>query len=131
MDIIDDNLKVVLGQLIRVKNLAKRPTENDVYVSLQVEDEDGENERCILLSEQEAADMEKINADILIKALVPGRFYKFTINRHRTNVIKVKNFMGSEVILRMSDSQLARAERRAQRNKEDLTKKGFFTNLFD
>jgi hypothetical protein len=51
MEIIDKNLKIVLGQLIRVKNLNKKIHENSIYVSLQVEDEDGNNERCLLFSE--------------------------------------------------------------------------------
>lgn len=30
-----------------------------------------------------------------------------------------------------TDAEIARAEQRAKKNPEDLTKKGFFTNLFD
>ena len=43
MNIIDKDLKIELGQLIRVTNLNKKLHENDIYVSLQVEDEDGNN----------------------------------------------------------------------------------------
>lgn len=56
-DIIEKNLKVELGQLIRVNNLEKKANENDIYVALQVEDEDGGNERCLLFTEIEVSDM--------------------------------------------------------------------------
>ena len=55
---LDDN-KIVLGQMVRVANQEKKFNENELYVAVQVEDEDGENERCILFTEIELSDMEK------------------------------------------------------------------------
>lgn len=130
MKIIDKDLKVELGQLIRVTNLNKRAQENEIYVSLQVEDEDGENERCILFTEIETADMEKISASFL-SSLVCGRIYKCIIGRYQTNIVKVKNYTGEIRYFRLSNSQLKKAERRAARNLEDLTKKSALTDLFD
>ena len=130
MEIIDKDLKVELGQLIRVTNLNKRAQENEIYVSLQVEDEDGENERCILFTEIETSDMEKISASFL-SSLVFGRIYKCIIGRRQTNIVKVKNYTGEIRYFRLSNSQLKKAERRAARNLEDLTKKSVLTDLFD
>lgn len=130
MEIIDKDLKVELGQLIRVTNLNKRAQENEIYVSLQVEDEDGKNERCILFTEIETADMEKISASFL-SSLICGRIYKCIIGRYQTNIIKVKNYTGEIKYFRISNSQLKKAERRASRNLEDLTKKSKLTDLFD
>lgn len=130
MEIIDKNLTVELGQLIRVTNLNKRAQENEIYVSLQVEDEDGNNERCILFTEIETADMEKIGGKFL-ESLVCGRIYKCTIGRHETNIIKVKNYHQDIKYFRISNSQLAKAERRALRNQEDLTKKSLWVDLMD
>lgn len=130
MKIIDKDLNVELGQLIRVTNLNKRAQENEIYVSLQVEDEDGENERCILFTEIETADMEKISASFL-SSLVFGRIYKCIIGRYQTNIVKVKNYTGEIRYFRLSNSQLKKAERRAARNLEDLTKKSALTDLFD
>ena len=130
MKIIDKDLKVELGQLIRVTNLNKRAQENEIYVSLQVEDEDGENERCILFTEIETSDMEKISASFL-SSLVCGRIYKCIIGRYQTNIVKVKNYAGEIRYFRLSNSQLKKAERRAARNLEDLTKKSVLTDLFD
>lgn len=130
MEIIDKDLKVELGQLIRVTNLNKKAHENEIYVSLQVEDEDGENERCILFTEVETSDMEKIGGSFL-ESLVYGRIYKCLIGRHQTNIVKVKNFNKETKYFRLSNSQLAKAERRAARNQEDLTKKSLWVDMFD
>jgi hypothetical protein len=130
MEIIDKDLKVELGQLIRVTNLNKKAQENEIYVSLQVEDEDGENERCILFTEAESTDMEKISGSFL-ESLVCGRIYKCTIGKHQTNIIKVRNFNQETKYFRVSNSQLAKAERRALRNQEDLTKKSLLTDMMD
>lgn len=133
MEIIDKNLKVVLGQLIRVKNLNKKPTENALYVSLQVKDENGNNERCILLSEKEVTklEIEKIKADFLYSNMKAGVIYRFIINNHETNLIKVLNYEKKNLIFKISNNLLLIAEKRALRNEEDLTKKGFFVDLFD
>jgi hypothetical protein len=130
MEIIDKDLTVELGQLIRVTNLNKKAQENEIYVSLQVEDEDGENERCILFTEIETADMEKIGGSFL-ESLVCGRIYKCLIGKHTTNVIKVKNFNKETKFFRVSNSQLAKAEKRALRNQEDLTKKSLWVDMMD
>lgn len=129
-EIIDKNLKVVLGQLIRVKNLCQEQNQNDVYVSLQIQDENGENERCILFTEIECADMQKIYSSILQK-MVYGRLYKFLIGKRYTNVVKVKNYNNQDKYFRISNTQLKKAEKRAQKNKQDLTRKSFFTDLID
>lgn len=130
MNIIDKELKVQLGQLIRVTNLQKKLHENDIYVSVQVEDEDGENERCILFTEIEAADMEKIFASFLT-TLKHGRIYKCIIDKKQTNILLVKNYNGEDKCFRLSNTQLIKAEKRAKRNLEDLTVKSKLTDMFD
>jgi hypothetical protein len=130
MEIIDKDLKVVLGQLIRVKNLNRRLHENEIYVSLQIKNEDKSGERCILFTEIETADMEKIGGSFL-ESLVCGRIYKCLIGKHTTNIIKVKNFNKETKFFRVSNSQLAKAEKRALRNQEDLTKKSLWTDMMD
>jgi hypothetical protein len=50
-----DNVRVVLGRLIRVKNTNKQKFSNEKneYISVQVEDSNGKNERCLLFTERE------------------------------------------------------------------------------
>ena len=38
---------------------------------------------------------------------------------------------GNERCILFTNAEIAKAEERAKRNPEDLTEKGFFTNLFD
>lgn len=71
--------KIVKGRLVLVDNTERKFGSADVYIAVQVEDENGKNERCILFTKDE----------------------------------------------------IAKAEIRASKNPEDLTKKGFFTNLLD
>lgn len=71
--------RVVKGRLIEVDNKDRKFGSATSYIAVQVEDEDGSNERCILFTQDE-------------------------INK---------------------------AHERSKRNPEDLTEKGFFTNLFD
>ena len=71
--------RIVKGRLIEVDNKDRKFGSALSYIAVQVEDEDGGNERCILFTQDE---------------------------------IQV-------------------AHDRAKKNKEDLTEKGFFTNLFD
>ena len=123
-----DKQKVTLGQMIRVANLEKKFNENDKYVSLQVEDEDGNNERCLLFTEIELSDMQKVELPF---DMVLGRIYKCVIDKKPTNLIKVINYYDKQMILRISPYQLNFSESRALRNPEDLTKKGLLTDLMD
>ena len=73
--------KVKAGRLIRVWNTLRKKFSNEArqYKAIWVEDEDGSNERCWLLT----------------------------------------------------DKEIERLEHRSQKNKEDWTKKDFWTNLLD
>ncbi|MEX1383656.1 hypothetical protein [Lutibacter sp.] len=72
-------MRIVKGRLISVNNKNRKFGSAKNYISIQVEDSNGRNERCLLFTKAE----------------------------------------------------IARAEERAEKNIEDLTKKNFFTKLFD
>ena len=129
-EIIDSNLKVVLGQLIRVKNLNKLPTANQIYIALHVQDEDGENQRCLLMTEIECSDMQKVYSKFFDK-MIYGRLYDFLINKKHTFVVRVKNYNGQDRFFRISKTQLFKFQKRAQKNLQDLPKKSYFTDLLD
>lgn len=123
--------KVTMGQMLKVANKEKKATANDKYIALHIEDENGENERCLLFTEIEIADIEKVKFSSLSDAMKFGRIYKANIDKKDTNLIKVKNLSGEEMILRLSPFQLERADDRRIKNPEDLPKKGFLTDLMD
>lgn len=74
-----DLVRVKSGRLIRVWNQKKKTNAKASYVSIWVEDANGDNERCLLFTEKE----------------------------------------------------IKRAQQRSEKNMEDLTNKGFITDLLD
>lgn len=138
----DEQLKIKLGQCIRVANLEKanaigvekfrRGSEMSEYIAIQIEDEDGANERCILLTHTEHTDMESVKIPAAMsKGMVAGRLYCCMIAREYTFLLKVKHWDGRNRILRISDSQLKRADVRSTKHPKSLTKKGRLTDLMD
>ena len=126
-----DKVKTTMGQLIRVANQKQKPNENDKYVSVHVEDESGKDEKCLLFTEIQMADMEKIEFPEIMDNMILGRMYRANINKRNTYLVKVRNTQATEMILRISETQLKDADQRSIRNPEDLTEKGFITNLLD
>ena len=126
-----DDFKTVMGQMIMVKNQNKVATANEKYIAIHVEDEDGENERCLLFTEVELSDMEKIEMSLLNKHMVIGRLYPAKINQRNTFLCLIKNRVGEDIIFRFSPFEIAHAEKRAAKNPEDLPKKDFLTDLMD
>ena len=66
-EIIDKNTDIKMGNLVLVKNTQRKPMENSEYISIHVEDEDGENERCLLFTQVEMSDMEKIQSKFFLE----------------------------------------------------------------
>lgn len=126
-----DKVKTTMGQLIRVANQKQKPNENDKYVSVHVEDESGKDEKCLLFTEIQMADMEKIEFPEIMDNMILGRMYRANINKRNTYLVKVRNTQATEMILRISETQLKDADQRSIRNPEDLTEKGFITDLLD
>ena len=125
-----DNKKVVMGHMIRVANQQQKFNENDKYIAVHVESENGQEQRCLLFTEIEMADMEKINFDFVFQSMKPGRLYSATIDGKKTSFVKLFNDDEGK-IYRISPSQLKTAEERANRNPEDLPEKGWWTDLKD
>ena len=128
---IIDNSKVVLGQMVKVQNQNKRNLQNDNYIAIQVEDQDGNNERCLLFTEIELADMPKIESSLLDKNMIAGRIYVFVIGKRTMFLIKVINSSGQNKILRIGVNKFKIAQKRSLKNKQDLTKKSFLTDIMD
>lgn len=127
--LIDDE-KVVMGKVIKVENQMKVATANDVYLSVQVEDESGDNERCLLFTEKELDKVATVTSDFIAEAMKPGRIYNATIDGDTTYLVKVGRG-DVEKIIRLSPTQLEIAENRSDKNPEDLTKKSLLTDLTD
>lgn len=134
---IDKN-KIVLGQCVRVQNVEKknnpkaRRFEADDYVAIQIEDYDGNDEKCILLTYIEHTDMESVELNkSMLNNMVAGRLYPVKLGRKDTYLLKVNHWDGRTRVLRMSFGQLADADARAIKHPMSCTKKSILTDLFD
>lgn len=70
-----------MGKLITVENKLKKNGENIRYVALLVEDANGKNERCLLFTEIELADMETVSCPDLMDGMKNGRIYPVFIRK--------------------------------------------------
>lgn len=136
MELIDEH-SVKLGQCIRVVNVEKKAGNDrsgaDTYVSIQVEDENGDNERCLLFTLAEFSDMEKIELhESLYKGMIIGRTYPAKIATRPCYLARVRHYdTGRIMLLRISITQLTKADKRAARHPESVTKKSFLSDLMD
>ena len=128
-----DNVEVKLGRAIRVRNLDPRHGETEVYVALQVEDLDGNNERCVLFTERE---LELCPVLDISWDLVPGRLYPYADNQYEGYIVKTFIYSTKRdewyiVVRRITAKRLSIAEDRAMKNPEDLTRKSWLVDWLD
>ena len=127
---LDDN-DIVMGKMVRVANQQKKFNENEVYIAIHIENEDGDEECCLLFTEIELSDMEKIHFNFALERMKAGRLYSALIDGKKTFFVKFINDNDEAKIFRLSPSQLKTAVARANRNPEDLPKKSWWTDLKD
>lgn len=128
-----DNVEVKLGRAIRVKNLDPRNGETDFYIALQVEDLDGNNERCVLFTEHE---LELCPVLDITWDLVPGRLYPYSDNQYSGYIVKTFTYSAKRdewyvVVRRITAKRLEVADERAMKNPEDLTHKSWLVDWLD
>ena len=87
---LDEN-KIKLGNVVRVANQEKKVHENEQYIAIQIQNEDGNDERCILLTETEFSDMQKITFEFAKNKMIAGRLYNAIIDKKQTFLVKINN----------------------------------------
>jgi hypothetical protein len=141
--------KVLAGNLIKIKNKNKKKFSNakDDYYAIWVEDANGKNERCLLFTDEELNRIRtrsskntedhisldsKINSDkVVFSRLIPVK------NKNRrpfSNTHYLAIWIDGEETSKcflMTENEIKKAEYRAFRNREDLTKKNWLTDLLD
>lgn len=120
--------KVCNGNLIPVVNLKRKISEKRAYMALWVEDQDGKNERCLLLTPTEWSR----ESTVVLPAfsLVKGRLYPMTIHKRSLLICRVV-YNGADAVLCLTAKRLARYEARARKNPEDIPVKGLVADLLD
>jgi hypothetical protein len=129
--IIDKNMKVCLGNCIRVSNVEKKNRlESSVYVCIQVESEDGKSEYAILLTQGEYDKI--IKADTFdMKDMVPGRIYaKFILSKNYYTV-RLKGYDGVEFVGLFEIGDWRKYYERALKHPNSCTKKSFLADILD
>jgi hypothetical protein len=128
-----DNFRIKMGRLVRVANLSPRFGQNEVMYALNVEDQDGGNERWLLFTELEICKLSEVSGITLHK---PGRlYYHHKIGKRGRSLLCMMKYGGAVGFHRwnvaLPDSLLKRAEKRAQENPEDIPEKSKIVGLLD
>ena len=129
--IIDKSMKVALGNCIRVSNMEKKHRlEANVYVCIQVESEDGNEEYAILLTQGEFDKIMKTDT-IDMKGMVSGRIYTKFLLFKNFYTVRLKSYDGTEFVGVFDIAEWKKYFERALKHPNSCTKKGFVTDLLD
>lgn len=129
-----DNEKVKMGNLIKVENTERQaPNETFSHYALKVEDADGKNERWLLFTPRQEMAISKIVSVEIAALMKPGRIYKgLKIHGKRPMALcRIGNQNDGNEIWAFTANQIKTAERRAQKNPEDVPKQGILSNMLD
>ena len=121
---------VKMGAVYNVANSYRKGSEKKYYKAINVEDEDGGNERWLLLTEAELAGVPEVQCDKLTGQLKCGRLVPMQFGKVAKRLVKLSDDEEEKVLL-MKESLVNKGEARAKANPEDLPKKSHLRDLFD
>jgi hypothetical protein len=128
--------KVVLGNVIEVQNKENSNyslgrNQASVYLAIQVEDANGDNERCLLITHKEYTKYStRFHDSELLDVMVTSRLYKSVLEKAEVVTVKVM-VNGEEDCLMIPVKYLQKIEKRTKIHKDTITKKDFLTDLLD
>ena len=133
--IIDKNMPVALGNCIRVKNVEQSEglahNEPDVFVCIQVENETGENEYCILLDEEKFAQVRKNAMFCDDGNMVAGRIYTRFVKFRNCYCVKLKDWTNQVFIALFDIGEWSRCYVNAIAHPKSCTRKSLLTDVLD
>jgi hypothetical protein len=127
---------IVLGAVVRVDNKERNDYEfgrNQCknYLAIQVENFDGEGERCLLLTDKEYFRFTtRCTQTDLLSVMVKGRMYKSVLEKSEVVFVRVFEEQEERCLL-IPCKYLEKIDKRSQMHKSTLTKKDLLTDLFD
>lgn len=121
--------KVVMGAVLPVHNLGKKPRENKKYFAVKVENEDGKKEEWLLFTEKEL-NRSELNMGYLTDMLKPGRIHPHVVGSKKSFAVKLL-FGNSPKTVLIGKSVLETARNRARRNPEDIPQQSRFLDMID
>ena len=133
--ILDSDIPVVLGNCIRVENVEKRNgvapvDDDDVLVCVQVENETGNDEYCILLTQDELDRIPRAEG-MDESRMVAGRIYTRFIGDRNYYLVRMKGYDGIGFVGMFEIGFWADCFRRAITHPMSCTRKGFITDILD
>ena len=139
VQLTNDSIK--MGYVLPVANMGMKSKELPKYYALKIEDEDGGNERWILLSFNDLISRQILHLDGFspklgkkLKFSIGSKEYQF-INVHLCEDTKFKNGVelksGDNVILTFTDYIINRGLNRASKNQEDIPNQSLWNDLKD
>lgn len=132
---IDRKVPVFLGNCIRVENVEKKldggrlASEPDRFVCIQVEEEDGYEEYCILLTELELDRLPRVDASL--GGAVQGRAYRRFIGGYNVFCIRLKDWNGGVFTCVFSALKWKECYERALLHPKSCTVKNRIVDFFD
>ena len=127
---------IVLGNVVEVQNKENSNyslgrNQASVYLAIQVEDADGNNERCLLITHKEYKKYStRFRYSDLVPLMIPGRLYKSTLEKAEVVTLRV-SVNGEDDCLMIPVKYLQKIEKRTTIHKDTITKKSFITDLLD
>lgn len=133
--ILDRDISVTLGNCIRVKNVEKSngvasSDDEDVLVCMQVENENGKDEYCILFTLDEFDRIPRLEG-MDESQMIAGRIYVKFIGHKNYYLVKMKGYDGIGFVGMFDIGFWADCFKRAITHPKSCTKKGFITDILD
>lgn len=127
-----------MGELYRVVNkerqedLKKRYSEDSTYFSLFIEDETGDDEQTILLTDKEVDKLSRVRLpEVLVNDMVLGRCYTVVIGKRVSQFIRLKKEDGSEFVAQLSQRLVTKCLNRAKAHEQSVPKKTWLQDMMD
>ena len=125
--------KIKMGTMRVVKNTNPRPNASESYVALWVEDEGGENERCLMFRKPEVGKFPEFSFPTSMGIegrMKAGRLYRMSSGTTEFYAVKVVDG-GEEKVVKLTDKKIETAERLAESNSEDIPDRGIWNDIVD
>lgn len=123
--------KVKMGRLIPVENQNPLLNAKNVYYALKTENEKGNDEKWLLLTENEISSRTRLDMGEASKSWKVGRIYPHNVGKKKGFAMKVELLDGTEQVLLFGESWFRTGLARANRNPEDVPKVSWLEDLKD
>lgn len=121
--------KAVMGAVLPVHNLGRKPRENRKYFAVKVENEDGKKEEWLLFTEKEL-NRSELDMGRLTDMLKPGRLHPHVVGSRKSFAVKLVFEKDQKTVL-IGESVLGTARNRARKNPEDIPCQSRFLDMLD